>query len=80
MCARGILRIAFNWLVRPALQVAAEQDEVAPVRSVQRVGRIMGEKAELFPLDCGHFDFHVGEWPEKSAVLQACFLQRVLAL
>ncbi|MBA2698915.1 MAG: hypothetical protein H0U61_09100 [Nocardioidaceae bacterium] len=56
-----------------------EQDELAPVRSVHRVGRIMGEKAEVLLLDCGHFDIYVGEWLENSAVRQACFLQRVLA-
>lgn len=86
MCACGILRIAFNWPVRfaarvnhSALLVAAEQDEVAPVRPVHRAGRIMGEKAEVLSLNCGHFDIYVGEWLEKSAVRQACFLQRVLA-
>ena len=86
MCARGILRIAFDWPIRFAarvncsvLLVAAEQDEVAPVRSVHRVGRIVGEKAKVLSLDCGHFDIYVGEWLEKSTVRQACFLQRDLA-
>lgn len=86
MLARGVLRIMTNRPVTsaakvscPALLVAAEQDNVAPVSAVHEVARRMGDRAELLSLECGHFDIYVGAWFEKSVAAQVDFLRRVLA-
>jgi uncharacterized protein len=85
MCARGILRIATNRPVRaagqvtcPTLLVVAEEDNVAPVKSVHEVARRLGDRAEVLSLPCGHFDIYVGEMFEKSVGEQTGFLRRVL--
>jgi pimeloyl-ACP methyl ester carboxylesterase len=85
MRARGILRIAANRPVRaagqltcPTLLVVAEEDNVAPVKSVHEVARRLGDRAEVLSLPCGHFDIYVGEIFEKSVSEQAEFLRRVV--
>ena len=86
MCARGIVRIAFNRPVRraadvrcPTLLVVAEYDEIAPSTVVHEVARRMGDRAELVSYDCGHFAIYGGEVFEASVARQVEFLQRVLA-
>ncbi len=85
MCARGILRIALNRPVRyaakvlcPVFVVVAEQDNIAPVKSVHEVIDLLGDRAESLSFDCGHFDIYVGEIFEKSVARQVGFLRRVL--
>lgn len=85
MCARGILRIALNRPVRyaarvrcPALVVIAEQDNIAPVKSVHAVIDLLGDRAESLSFDCGHFDIYVGEVFQQSVSRQVEFLRRVL--
>lgn len=85
MCARGILRIALNRPVRyaarvrcPALVVIAEQDNIAPVKSVHAVIDLLGDRAESVSFDCGHFDIYVGEVFAQSVARQVEFLRRVL--
>lgn len=85
MCARGLLRIAFNRPVRraaevacPTLLVVAEQDEIAPAASVHEVAGLIGERAEVVSFDCRHFAIYQGEVFERSVTVQAEFLRRVL--
>ena len=85
MCARGVLRIGLNRPVRfaervqcPTLVVIAEQDNIAPVKSVHEVARRIGAKAEVQSFDVGHFDIYVGEVFEKSVAAQVDFLRRTL--
>jgi uncharacterized protein len=86
MRARGVLRIVRNRPVRyaarvgcPTFLVIAENDNVAPPRSVHHVARRIGAPAEVLSLPCGHFEIYVGELFEKSVTEQAEFLRRVLA-
>ena len=86
MCARGILRIALNRPVTyadkvtcPAFVVVAEEDNIAPVRSVKEVIVKLGARAESLSFDCGHFDIYVGQVFEKNVGAQVEFLGRVLA-
>ncbi|MGI8677928.1 MAG: alpha/beta hydrolase [Jatrophihabitans sp.] len=85
MCARGILRIARNRPIRwagkvscPTFIVVAEQDNVAPVKSVHEVARRV-PRSEVLSFPVGHFDIYVGEVFEKSSTEQVEFLRRVLA-
>ncbi|SHG20997.1 hypothetical protein SAMN05443575_1685 [Jatrophihabitans endophyticus] len=85
LCARGVLRVPRNRPVRhaakvtcPMLVIAAEQDDVAPVKPVHEVAA-RAPRAELLSFPCGHFDLYVGEVFEKSVVEQVEFLRRVLA-
>ena len=85
MRGRGILRIARNRPVTkaadvtcPVLVVVAEQDNIAPVRSVRKVAaRIPRSETLSFPV--GHFDIYVGEVFERSVRAQVEFLRRTLA-
>ncbi|WP_375490667.1 alpha/beta hydrolase [uncultured Jatrophihabitans sp.] len=86
MCARGILRIPANRPVRmaarvscPAFVVVAEQDNIAPVKSVHEVIAKLGDKAQVLSFPCSHFDIYVGDVFEKSVGEQADFLRRTLA-
>lgn len=85
MCARGILRIARNRPVRyagkvtcPMFIVVAEEDNIAPVKSVHQVAK-KAPRAEVLSFPCRHFDIYVGEVFEKSSTEQMEFLRRVLA-
>jgi pimeloyl-ACP methyl ester carboxylesterase len=85
MCARGVLRIALNRPVLaakrvgcPVFVVVAEDDNIAPVKSVHEVVRRLGVRAEVLSFPCGHFDIYVGEIFEKSVTEQTEFLRRVL--
>lgn len=85
MLARGLLRIPRNRPVRHAARVScpmfvivAEQDNVAPVKSVHEVVK-RAPRAEVLSFPCGHFDIYVGEVFEKSSTEQVEFLRRVLA-
>ena len=85
MAARGILRIAFNRPVRHAsevrcrtLLVMAEHDNIAPVRSMEKVAALLGDRAETVSFPCGHFTIYTGEEFEKSVALQTDFLVREL--
>lgn len=86
MCARGVPRIAANRPVLaatrvgcPAFVVIAEQDNIAPVKSVHEVVAKLGDKAQVLSFPCGHFDIYVGDVFEKSVSEQAEFLRRTLA-
>jgi uncharacterized protein len=86
MCARGILRIAFNRPVTyadrvtcPAFVVIAEHDNIAPVPAVHEVVRRLGDRAESISFDCRHFDIYVDEVFEESVTAQVGFLRGVLA-
>jgi pimeloyl-ACP methyl ester carboxylesterase len=83
MCARGILRIAFNRPVLAAgkidcaaLYIVAEQDNVAPPSAVLEAARRTGVRAEVESYDCGHFEIYVGAVFEKSVSRQVEFLRR----
>lgn len=88
MCGRGILRIALNRPVLaarrvscPAFIVVAEEDNIAPVKSVHEVAKRLGgsgARAEVLSFPCSHFDIYVGEIFEKSVTEQVEFLRRVL--
>ncbi len=85
MCARGVLRLARNRPVRlaaqvscPVLVVIAEDDNIAPVKSVRQVAE-RAPRAEVLSFPCGHFDIYVGGVFEKSSTEQTEFLRRVLA-
>ena len=85
MCARGILRIARNRPVRSAAKVTcpmfvviAEDDNIAPVKSVREVVS-RAPRAEVLSFPVGHFDIYVGDVFEKSSTEQMEFLRRVLA-
>ena len=84
MCARGILRIARNRPVRwaekvrcPVLLVVAEEDNIAPVASVDEVARRLGDRAQVLRFPTGHFDIYVGEVFGTSVAAQVEFLQQV---
>lgn len=84
MRARGILRIALNRPVASARKVScptylviAEQDNIAPVKSVHQVAERL-PRAEVLSFPCGHFDVYVGDVFEKSSSEQVAFLSRVL--
>jgi pimeloyl-ACP methyl ester carboxylesterase len=85
LCARGVLRIAFNRPVVaagrvdcPALFIIAEQDNIAPAASVREAARRVGSRAEVEAFDCGHFDIYVGDVFDKSVSRQVEFLVRQL--
>ena len=85
MCARGLLRVAFNRPVLaaedvqvPALVVIAERDNVAPPAAVHATARRM-PFAETLSFDCNHFDIYVGDVFEQSVSRQVEFLTGVLA-
>ncbi|MGA8844990.1 MAG: alpha/beta hydrolase, partial [Nocardioides sp.] len=85
MCARGIVRIAFNRPIRraaevqcPTLLIIAEYDEIAPSSAVHEVARRMGPLAEVVAYDCGHFAIYAGNHFEDSVRRQVAFLQRAV--
>lgn len=81
MCARGIMFIPLNRPVTsaaklrcPLLVVLAEQDNIAPTKSVRAVARKAGRRAQTLVLPSGHFDIYSGEMFERSASTQVEFL------
>ena len=86
MCARGILRIAFNRPVTyadkvacPTFVVIAERDNIAPVSAVREVVSRLGSLAQTKSFDCGHFEIYVGEVFEESVTGQVEFLGGLLS-
>lgn len=84
MCARGILRIAFNRPVRwadrvrcPVFLVVAEHDNIAPVESVDEVARRLGDQAQVLRFPAGHFDIYVDDVFATSVAAQVEFLRNV---
>jgi poly(3-hydroxyalkanoate) synthetase len=61
------------------LLIAAERDNIAPVKSVHEVARRLGGRVEELPFDCSHFDIYVGEVFEESSTAQVASLRRELA-
>ena len=85
MRARGIMRIMLNRPVRrakrlrmPVFLVVAEQDTIAPVGAVERVGRTVSGPATVERLDVAHFDIYDGEPFEVSVARQVEFLRTVV--
>ncbi len=62
----------------PVLLVAAERDDMVPVRFVEEAHARLVERSELVAFDCGHFDLYLGPFHEKSARIQADFFVRKL--
>ncbi len=84
LCARGLLRVAFNRPVRragdvscPLLVVVAEQDEIAPPAALHEVAR-RARRSEVVSYDCRHFAIYTGEVFEDSVRRQVEFLARHL--
>ncbi len=85
MCARGALIIPLNRPVTaaaklraPLFLVLAQDDNIAPPKSVRAVAAKAGAGAELLVLPSGHFDIYTGEMFERSATAQVEFLTRTL--
>jgi pimeloyl-ACP methyl ester carboxylesterase len=85
MCGRGILRIALNRPITyaskvtcPTFIVVAENDNIAPVKSVHEVAKKV-YRSEVLSFPSGHFDIYVGDIFEKSSTEQVEFLRRSLA-
>lgn len=86
MCARGIMFIPLNRPVTsagklrcPLLVVLAEQDNIAPTKSVRAAASKAGSRAQLLVLPSGHFDIYTGEMFETSIATQVEFLTTHLA-
>jgi pimeloyl-ACP methyl ester carboxylesterase len=85
MLARGLATldevVPMNELTKvkcPVLFVAAERDDMVPVRYVEEAHARLDGASELVSFESGHFDLYVGPAHEESARVQADFLVRTL--